>query len=198
MATDQGQNSVNPLDPQNKDKQVLPAATDLRKKPQDLPYGMPPNFLTTDVNASGTSGPQLEERLHLQQEQINNLSLKFDQLFDILTGTRCGAPQSPLGPNVDPQITKLEAAGPIHKSGGTPRPPPQIRLTPLEVTGVVPPPNALKDYHSVIEDMINKNMKQISADQAPQTSDSELDKPYESWHDLVPFPAGWHPGAKLT
>ena len=61
------------------------------------------------------------------------------------------------------------------------------------MTGVVPPPNAPKDYHSVIEDMTNKNMKQISADQAPQTSDSELDKPYESWQDLVPFPAGWHP-----
>jgi hypothetical protein len=51
----------------------------------------------------------------------------------------------------------------------------------------------LKDYHSVIEEMINKKMKQMSSDQAPQTSDSELDKPSESWHDLVPFPAGWHP-----
>ena len=108
-------------------------------------------------------------------------------------GAGRGATQSPLGPNVDPQITKLEAAGPIHKSGGTPRPPPQIRLTPPEVTNVVPPPNALKDYHSVIEDMINKMMKQMSVDQAPRTSHSELNKPYESWHDLVPFPAGWQP-----
>ena len=80
MATDQGQNPSNLLDPQNKDKQVHPAASDLSKKPQDPPYRMPPNFLTTDVGTSGTSDPQLEERLHLQHEQINNLSLKFDQL----------------------------------------------------------------------------------------------------------------------
>jgi hypothetical protein len=24
-------------------------------------------------------------------------------------------------------------------------------------------------------------------------SKSELDKPYAAWHDLVPFPSGWHP-----
>jgi hypothetical protein len=36
-------------------------------------------------------------------------------------------------------------------------------------------------------------MKQMSIDQNPQPSESELDKPYASWHDLVPFPSGWHP-----
>jgi hypothetical protein len=50
----------------------------------------------------------------------------------------------------------------------------------------------LKGYHTFIEDMVNKKLKQIAVEQAPQTSESELDKPYESWHDLVPFPAGWH------
>jgi len=96
---------------------------------------MPPNFLTTDVGTSGTSGPQLDERLRLQQEQINNLSLKFDQLLNILGAGR-GAPQSPLGPNVYPQIAELEAVGLTHKLGGTPRPPPQICLTPPEVPSI--------------------------------------------------------------
>jgi hypothetical protein len=36
-------------------------------------------------------------------------------------------------------------------------------------------------------------MKQISIEQNPQPSESELDKPYAAWHDLVPFPSRWHP-----
>jgi hypothetical protein len=45
----------------------------------------------------------------------------------------------------------------------------------------------------VIEDLIDRKMKQVIAEQAPMNSESELDKPYDSWHDLVPFPVGWHP-----
>lgn len=36
-------------------------------------------------------------------------------------------------------------------------------------------------------------MKQATASHDPHAMESELEKPYEAWHDLVPFPAGWHP-----
>jgi hypothetical protein len=36
-------------------------------------------------------------------------------------------------------------------------------------------------------------MKQIAEEKAPRNLESELEKPYESWHDRVAFPAGWHP-----
>jgi hypothetical protein len=58
---------------------------------------------------------------------------------------------------------------------------------------VAPPPNTLKNFHTIIEDLTNKKMRQVNADQSPQSSDYELDKPYEAWHDLVPFPVGWNP-----
>lgn len=45
----------------------------------------------------------------------------------------------------------------------------------------------------MIEDLIDGKMKQVIAEQAPMNSESELDKPYDSWHDLVPFLVGWHP-----
>ncbi|XP_052142972.1 uncharacterized protein LOC127762492 [Oryza glaberrima] len=45
----------------------------------------------------------------------------------------------------------------------------------------------------MVEDLVNKRLKQISIEQAPQPMESELEKPYEVWHDLVPFLAGWHP-----
>ena len=50
----------------------------------------------------------------------------------------------------------------------------------------------LKNYHGIVEDMVTKKLKQMSIEQAPRTSESELEKPYEAWHDLVSFPAGWH------
>ena len=56
-----------------------------------------------------------------------------------------------------------------------------------------PPLHTLKDYHDIINDLVDKRMKQISIEQSPQVSESELEKPYEAWHDLVPFPSGWHP-----
>jgi hypothetical protein len=55
------------------------------------------------------------------------------------------------------------------------------------------PLNTLKDYHDIINDLVDKKIKQISIEQNPEHSKSELDKPYAAWHDLVPFPSGWHP-----
>jgi hypothetical protein len=40
------------------------------------------------------------------------------------------------------------------------------------------PLNTLKDYHDIINDLVDKKMKQILVEQNPQPSESELDKPY--------------------
>jgi hypothetical protein len=51
----------------------------------------------------------------------------------------------------------------------------------------------LKDYHDIVKDMVNRKLRRMTSEQAPRAVESELEKPYEAWHDLVPFPAGWHP-----
>jgi hypothetical protein len=56
-----------------------------------------------------------------------------------------------------------------------------------------PRPSTLRDYHDIVEDMVAKKFKQMAIEQAPRSPESELKKPYEAWHDLVSFPAGWHP-----
>jgi hypothetical protein len=56
-----------------------------------------------------------------------------------------------------------------------------------------PRPSTLKDYHDIVEGMVAKKFMQMAIEQAPRSSESELEKPYEAWHDLVSFPAGWHP-----
>jgi hypothetical protein len=45
----------------------------------------------------------------------------------------------------------------------------------------------------MVEDMVEKKFKQMMVNQAPRTSESKLEKPYEAWHDRVSFPTGWHP-----
>ncbi|KAK8450943.1 hypothetical protein SEVIR_6G123906v4 [Setaria viridis] len=152
-----------------------------------------PKHLWPGAGTSETRDDVVNEKFRIQQEQISNLSTKLDQLLNLLTRMRQGVPQSLLKMDVDPQIAKLEAAGLIHENGGTPKALPKIHVTPPRVNNVAPPPNTLKDYHSMIEDLINKKMMQMNVDQNPQSSESKLDKPYEAWHDLVPFPAGWHP-----
>ena len=49
----------------------------------------------------------------------------------------------------------------------------------------------LKDNH--VEDMVNRKLRWATSNQAPRSMESELEKPYEAWHDLVTFPTGWHP-----
>jgi hypothetical protein len=74
-----------------------------------------------------------------------------------------------------------------HKIGETPE------LQVLTKQHEALPLNILKDYHVIINDLVDKKMKQISIEHNPQPSKSELDKPYAACHDLVPFPSGWHP-----
>ncbi|KAM0848663.1 hypothetical protein ACQ4PT_054248 [Festuca glaucescens] len=56
-----------------------------------------------------------------------------------------------------------------------------------------PMPGALKDYHDIAENIIDRKMKKMAEEHAPRNLESELEKPYEAWHDKVAFPAGWHP-----
>jgi hypothetical protein len=87
----------------------------------------------------------------------------------------------------DPQFEEVENDVKPDKTGEIPE------LQVLTKQHEALPLNTLKDYHDIINDLIDKKMKQISIEQNPQPFESELDKPYAAWHDLVPFPSGWHP-----
>ena len=51
----------------------------------------------------------------------------------------------------------------------------------------------LKEYHYMVRDMVDKKLKQRAIDQTPRIFVSELEKPYAAWHDMMAYPAGWHP-----
>ena len=131
----------------------------------------------------GTSGTKddLEQRLLSQQQQINSLTTQVSQLVEVLKNFTGNIPIS------DPQFDEAENDVNMHKTRGVS----EVQVSAKQPA--MPPVNTLKDYHDIINDLVDKKMKQMSIEQNPQISESELDKPYESWHDLVPFPAGWHP-----
>ena len=41
--------------------------------------------------------------------------------------------------------------------------------------------------------MVTKKLRHITNEKALHSLEGDLEKPYEAWHDLVPFPAGWRP-----
>ena len=51
----------------------------------------------------------------------------------------------------------------------------------------------LKSNHDMVEDMVNRKLRRATSNQTPRSMESELEKPYEAWHDLVTIPTGWHP-----
>jgi hypothetical protein len=65
--------------------------------------------------------------------------------------------------------------------------------TPAVPATEVPQQSMLKGYHDMLKDMVDERFRKLKVDNAPRTTGSELEKPYEAWHDLVSFPAGWHP-----
>jgi hypothetical protein len=197
MVSDENQKQDDLVDPNGKDDTSQAKQPDPKNKEKTLPenpqYGMPPH-LWPGTSAQGAHDGSIDEKLRNQQQQINNLSLKLDQLVEILTGSGQGVPRTPQKAAADPQIEELEDAGHVPKTNEVPKPPPQLQFTSLGATAnAAPPPNTLKNFHTIIEDLINKKMRQVNVDQSPQSSDYELDKPYEAWHDLVQFPAGWNP-----
>src|SRR5579859_3929466 len=144
------------------------------------------NTVPARVAGEGSGkGVSLEEQVQAQGEVIRVLSSKFDNLVELMTTLTQnmpsgGARQDP----EDPQVHELEG---IESA----RPPPL--QNPSASATVGSRPSTLKDYHDIVEDLVTKKMKQISNEQAPHSLEGDLEKPYEAWHDLVPFPAGWRP-----
>jgi len=114
------------------------------------------------------------------------LTTQVGDLVKLLKNT-IGVPPQKNPHVIDPQFEEHEKEENTHGTGEIP----QLLVFPKQHT--TPPVNSLKDYHDMINDLVDKKMKQMTIDQAPQTSESELDKPYEAWHDMIPFPSGWHP-----
>jgi hypothetical protein len=116
---------------------------------------------------------------------MEQLSAKFDQLVEIVAASAQTAPQGgAYWVAEDPQFEDFDGAG-------SSRPRPSNFAAPS--ANAPPVPTTLKDYHDLVEDMVNKKFKRMIMEQAPRSMESELEKPYEAWHDLVPFPSGWHP-----
>ena len=96
----------------------------------------------------------------------------------------------------DPQEKELQvgtpARAPLNDVPQHPNMQARPWVSPVGPADAVPRAVVLKDYHDMIGDMIDKKLKQMAIDQAPHTSKSELEKPYEAWHDMMAYPAGWH------
>jgi hypothetical protein len=115
---------------------------------------------------------------------MEQLSAKFDQLVEIIASSAQTAPQGGAYQVAeDPQFEDFDGAG-----RGGPRP--SNFAAPL--ANAPPVLTTLKDYHDLVEDMVNKKFRRITMEQASRSTESELEKPYEAWHELVPFPSGWH------
>lgn len=165
------------------------------EKSDDSKTGEKPAKILTDIGASGSGEAKLQEQLIEQRQMMEQLAAKFENFlkFMEINGQPMPHHDSP-SKIIDPQIEEIEDITHEHtnhqfRSNTHPRP----TGKPITSINTMPSPSSLKDYHDIVEDMVNKKLKQIAAEQAPQSSESELEKPYEAWHDLVPFPSGWHP-----
>ena len=150
-----------------------------------------PAHMAVDDHHNGSELPggaqvlTLEEQVQEQRRVMNELSAKFDRLVELVTSSAQNAPHGGVyRPGEDPQFEEQDAAASI-------RPRPTNFASPS--AHGAPLPATLKDYHDMVEDMVNRKLRRATNDQAPRSMENELEKPYESWHDLVPFPAGWHP-----
>jgi hypothetical protein len=138
------------------------------------------------ISSSSGTKDDIEQKLHIQQQQIDNLTTQVGQLVELFKNVAGAMPNRTVQIN-DLQFEEVENDVNPHKTGETPE------LQVLTKQHEALPLNTLKDYHDIINDLVDKKMKQISIEQNPQPSQSELDKRYAAWHDLVPFPSGWHP-----
>jgi hypothetical protein len=117
----------------------------------------------------------LEGQVHQQGQIMNQLSEKLDHLVGLVT-----APMQKDSCPVfeDPQFEEWE-----HTMNA-----PHRSLHFGSTSGNVG--SAPSSLHDMLKDLVNKKLNQKST--APRVIETELEKPYESWHDLVPFPSGWH------
>ncbi|KAK1653685.1 hypothetical protein QYE76_071490 [Lolium multiflorum] len=181
---------------------------------EDL-HTAPAHMAIDDVNKDDTASAEasaptaremaLEEQVKKQGNALNQLTTKLDTFIELMMNktnntTNNGAP-SPSSPHrvVDPQEKELQdgavAATQLNDGRQLQEPNTHARqwASPAGASNEAPQPSVLKGYHDFIEDMVTKRFKQLTVDQTPQTSESELEKPYEAWHDRVSFSAGWHP-----
>jgi hypothetical protein len=112
-----------------------------------------------------------EQKLHIQQQQIDNLTAQVGQLVELFKNVAGTVPNRTVQ-ITNPQFEEVEKDVNPHKTGEIPE------LQVLTKQHEALPLNTLKDYHDIINDLVDKKMKQISIEQNPQPSESELDKPY--------------------
>ncbi|KAF0918693.1 hypothetical protein E2562_025819 [Oryza meyeriana var. granulata] len=148
-------------------------------------------------NTSRAQQSNLEEQIQEHRQVVDQLAAKLDRFINIMTSSSPNPPRVNATPTiVDPQLKELGTVA--HHTAPTNdvrRSTSSVHPQHLNIpTTSTPPPITLKDYHDVVEDLVNKRLKQISIEQAPQPMETELEKPYEAWHDLVAFPrGGTHP-----
>ncbi|KAM0851209.1 hypothetical protein ACQ4PT_052578 [Festuca glaucescens] len=181
---------------------------------EDL-HTAPAHMAIDDVNKDGTASTEastptaremaLEEQVKKQGDTLDQLTTKLDTFIELMMNktnntTNNGAPPPSLPHRVvDPQEKELQdgaiAATQLNDGRQLQEPNTHARqwASPAGASNEAPQPSVLKGYHDFIEDMVTKRFKQLTVNQTPQTSESELEKPYEAWHDRVSFPAGWHP-----
>ena len=140
----------------------------------------------------------LEEEVRSQRQTIDQFASKLDQFIELMMNNQGVPPQGVLQRVVDPQEEELQVGPPARVPlNDVPQHDPNTQarpwVSPAGSANAVPRAVMLKDYHDMVGDMVDKKLKQMAIDQAPRTSESELEKPYEAWHDMMAYPAGWHP-----
>jgi hypothetical protein len=166
---------------------------------------------SAEASTSTAREVALEEQVKKQGQTLDQLASKLDRFIEAMMNSNNGGggavpPQGMPHAVVDPQEEELHgdalATGGLndgrqHQEPSTQRHEPSAQSRQWAnlagASSIAPQPSMLKSYHDIVEDMVEKRFRQLTIDQTPRTSESELEKPYEAWHDRVSFPAGWHP-----
>jgi hypothetical protein len=118
--------------------------------------GRPKGFTPS---TSGTKD-DMEQKLHIQQQQIDNLTAQVGQLVELFKNVAGTLPNRTVQ-ITDPQFEEVENDVNPHKTGEI------LELQVLTKQHEALPLNTLKDYHDIINDLVDKKMKQISVEQNP-------------------------------
>ncbi|KAM0833857.1 hypothetical protein ACQ4PT_064003 [Festuca glaucescens] len=175
-----------------------PDAAAAKAKELEGPKGPPDNSSGSNANKEVPREENLADQVRHQGRTLVELTTKVDMFIDFMMNNNTMAPGAPRKV-VDPQEEELlaGAAGNALANDGHQRQDSDAWARPLVMpagsANTEPGPSTLKSYHDILEDMVTKRFKQLAVDQAPHSSESEMEKPYEAWHDLVSFPSGWHP-----
>jgi hypothetical protein len=100
----------------------------------------------TTPSSSGTKD-DMEQRLSIQQQQIDNLTVQVGQLVELFKNAAGAMPNRTIQFS-DPQFDEVENDANPHKTGEIP----DIHVFPKQHE--TPPLNTLKDYHDIINDLV--------------------------------------------